>query len=237
MPTTPYDAIIVGSGITGGWAAKELTEKGLNTLVLEAGRTIVPERDYVEHVPIWELKYRDWDNRVERERTQHIQRECYYACDEYSHQFFVSDADNPYSSAPGKHFSWIRGRQVGGKSITWGRQSYRWSDLDFEANLKEGIGADWPIRYADLAPWYDYVEELAGISGQAEGLPQLPDGKFLPPMEMTSAASNLRMPCAQNFNDRIMTIGRSAVLTRVHKGRAACHYCGGCPPGLIAGSH
>ena len=237
MPTTPYDAIIVGSGITGGWAAKELTEKGLNTLVLEAGRTIVPERDYVEHVPIWELKYRDWDNRVERERTQHIQRECYYACDEYSHQFFVSDADNPYSSAPGKHFSWIRGRQVGGKSITWGRQSYRWSDLDFEANLKEGIGADWPIRYADLAPWYDYVEEFAGISGQAEGLPQLPDGKFLPPMEMTCVELDLRDALAKHFDDRMMTIGRSAVLTRVHKGRAACHYCGVCHRGCITQSY
>ena len=237
MPTTPYDAIIVGSGITGGWAAKELTEKGLNTLVLEAGRTIVPERDYVEHVPIWELKYRDWDNRSERERTQHVQRECYYACDEYSHQFFVSDADNPYSSAPGKHFSWIRGRQVGGKSITWGRQSYRWSDLDFEANLKEGIGADWPIRYADLAPWYDYVEEFAGISGQAEGLPQLPDGKFLPPMEMTCVELDLRDALAKHFDDRIMTIGRSAVLTRVHKGRAACHYCGVCHRGCITQSY
>ncbi len=237
MPTTPYDAIIVGSGITGGWAAKELTEKGLNTLVLEAGRTIVPDRDYVEHVPIWELKYRDWDNRAERERTQHIQRECYYACDEYSHQFFVSDADNPYSSAPGKHFSWIRGRQVGGKSITWGRQSYRWSDLDFEANLKEGIGADWPIRYADLAPWYDYVEEFAGISGQAEGLPQLPDGKFLPPMEMTCVELDLRDALDKHFDDRMMTIGRSAVLTRVHKGRAACHYCGVCHRGCITQSY
>ncbi len=146
MAANNFDAVIVGSGITGGWAAKELTEKGLNTLVLEAGRSIVPERDYVEHVPVWELKYRGWDNRAERERTQRVQRECYYACDEYSHQFFVSDADNPYSFDPGKHFSWIRGRQVGGKSITWGRQSYRWSDLDFEANLKESIGVDWPIR-------------------------------------------------------------------------------------------
>ena len=120
-----HDAVIIGSGITGGWAAKELTERGLNTLVLEAGRTIVPEQDYVEHVPVWEVKYRGWDNRAERERTQHIQRECYYACDEFSHKFFVNDVDNPYSTDPGKHFSWIRGRQVGGKSITWGRQSYR----------------------------------------------------------------------------------------------------------------
>ena len=232
-----YDAVIIGSGITGGWAAKELTEKGLNTLVLEAGRTIDPNHDYVEHVPVWELKYRGWDNRAERERTQHIQRECFYACDEYSHKFFVSDAENPYSSDPGKHFSWIRGRQVGGKSITWGRQSYRWSDLDFEANSKDGVAVDWPIRYADIAPWYDYVEEFAGISGQPEGLPQLPDGKFLPPMEMTCVELDFKDALAKHFDDRIMTIGRSAVLTRVHKGRAPCHYCGVCHRGCITQSY
>jgi len=232
-----YDAVIIGSGITGGWAAKELTEKGLNTLVLEAGRTIVPDQDYVEHVPIWELKHRAWDDRFERARTQPIQRECYYACDEYSHKFFVRDDENPYSCDPGKHFSWIRGRQVGGKSITWGRQSYRWSDLDFEANLKDGVAVDWPIRYADIAPWYDYVEEFAGISGQAEGLPQLPDGKFLPPMEMTCVELDLKAALAKHFDDRMMTIGRSAVLTQVHKGRAACHYCGVCHRGCITQSY
>ncbi|MGB8458614.1 MAG: GMC family oxidoreductase [Candidatus Acidiferrum sp.] len=237
MATPVYDAIVIGSGITGGWAAKELTEKGLNVLVLEAGRTIVPERDYVEHVPVWELKYRDWDNRAERLKTQPIQREVYYACDEYSHKFFVSDVENPYTCEEGKHFSWIRGRQVGGKSITWGRQSYRWSDLDFEANLKDGIAVDWPLRYADIAPWYDYVEEFAGISGQAEGLPQLPDGKFLPPMEMTCVEQDFRDALAKHFDDRMMTIGRSAVLTRTHKGRAACHYCGVCHRGCITQSY
>src|SRR5260370_134718 len=142
---------------------KEFSEKGLNTLVREAGRSIVPERDYVEHVPVWELKYRGWDERAERQRTQPVQREVYYACDEYSHKFFVNDQENPYSSDPGKKFSWIRRRQAGGKSITCGRQSYRWTALDFEANLNEGIAVDWPIRYADIAPWYDYVEEFAGI--------------------------------------------------------------------------
>lgn len=237
MPTANYDAIIVGSGITGGWAAKELTEKGLNTLVLEAGRSIVPERDYVEHVPVWELKHRDWDDRFVRERTQPIQRECYYACDEYSHQFFVNDQENPYSCDPGKHFSWIRGRQVGGKSITWGRQSYRWSDLDFEANLRDGIVVDWPIRYAEIAPWYDYVEEFAGVSGQAEGLSQLPDGKFLPPMELTCVELDLKDALAKHFDDRMLTIGRAAVLTRVHKGRAPCHYCGVCHRGCITQSY
>ncbi|GAC1618765.1 MAG: GMC family oxidoreductase [Candidatus Acidiferrum sp.] len=238
MANTTYDALIVGSGITGGWAAKELTEKGLNTLVLEAGRTIVPERDYVEHVPVWELKYRDWDNRAERERTQHIQRQCDSACDEYSHKFFVNDLENPYKTDPGKPFSWIRGRQVGGKSIMWGRQTYRWSDLDFEANMRDGIAVDWPIRYADIAPWYDYVEEFAGISGQAEGLPQLPDGKFLPPMEMTCVELDMRAAMAKHYGDeRMMTIGRCAVLTKTHKGRAACHYCGYCQRGCITQSY
>src|ERR1700758_2579111 len=238
MPTTNYDAIVVGSGITGGWAAKELTEKGLNTLVLEAGRSIVPDRDYVEHVPVWELKHRGWDDRFERERTQPIQRECYYACDEYSHQFFVNDQDNPYSFDPGKHFSWIRGRQVGGKSITWGRQSYRWSDLDFEANLRDGIAIDWPIRYADIAPWYDYVEEFIGITGEALGLPQLPDSKFLPPMELNCAESVVKDAIAKHFGpDRVLTIGRAAILTQAHGDRAACHYCGPCERGCITRSY
>jgi choline dehydrogenase-like flavoprotein len=235
--TNTYDAVIVGSGITGGWAAKELTEKGLKVLVLEAGRTILPERDYVEHVPVWELKYRGWDNRAERASTQPIQRECYYACDEFSNKFFVSDKENPYSTDPNKKFSWIRGRQVGGKSLTWGRQSYRWSDLDFEANLRDGVAVDWPIRYADIATWYDYVEEFAGISGQAEGLPQLPDGKFLPPMEMTCVEKDMRDALTKKFDDRMMTIGRAAVLTQVHSGRAACHYCGVCHRGCITGSY
>jgi choline dehydrogenase-like flavoprotein len=237
MTTNTYDALIVGSGITGGWAAKELTEKGLQVLVLEAGRSIVPEQDYVEHVPVWELKYRGWDNRAERQRTQFVQRECYYACDEYSHKFFVNDLENPYSTDPGKPFSWIRGRQVGGKSITWGRQSYRWSDLDFEANLREGIGVDWPIRYKDISLWYDYVEEFAGISGQAEGLDVLPDGQFLPPMEMTCVEQDFRTALAKNYDDRILTIGRTAVLTRTHRGRAACHYCGVCHRGCITQSY
>jgi choline dehydrogenase-like flavoprotein len=237
MSNATYDAIVIGSGMTGGWAAKELTEKGLKTLILEAGRSIVPEQDFVEHVPAWELKYRGWDNRAEREKTQLVQREC-YACEEWAHKFFVNDLENPYTTDPGKPFQWIRGRQVGGKSIMWARQSYRWSDLDFEANLRDGIAVDWPIRYADIAPWYDYVEEFAGISGQAEGLLQLPDGKFLPPMEMNCAETVVRDAMAKNFNDgRMITIGRAAVLTQTHRGRAACHYCGPCHRGCITRSY
>jgi choline dehydrogenase-like flavoprotein len=234
---TVYDAIVVGSGITGGWAAKELTEKGLKTLVLEAGRSIVPEQDYVEHVPAWEMKFRGaGDRRLQRE-DQPIQSTC-YACDEWSAKFFVSDKEQPYTTDPDKPFRWIRGRQVGGRSIVWGRQSYRWSDLDFEANLRDGVGIDWPIRYADVAPWYDYVEDFVGITGEALGLPQLPDSKFLPAMEMTCAEKVVRDAVAKYFGpERVLTIGRAAVLTQDHRGRSACHYCGPCERGCITRSY
>jgi choline dehydrogenase-like flavoprotein len=232
-----YDAIIIGSGMTGGWAAKELTEKGLKVLVLEAGRPIEPDRDYVEHVPITEMKFRGMADRQETLKDQPIQRTC-YACDEWASKFFVNDTENPYTTDPDKPFAWIRGRQVGGKSIMWARQSYRWSDLDFEANVREGIGADWPIRYADIEPWYNYVEDFAGITGQAEGLSQLPDGHFLPPMEMNCAEIAVKEAMARQFGrDRVMTIGRAAILTQTHNGRAACHYCGPCHRGCITRSY
>jgi choline dehydrogenase-like flavoprotein len=237
MSETAYDAIVVGSGMTGGWAAKELTEKGLKTLVLEAGRPIQPERDYVEHVPPWEVKFRGMRDRRRIEEEQPIQSLC-YACDEWSAKFFVSDKENPYTTQPGKPFRWIRGRQVGGRSILWGRQVYRWSDLDFEANLRQGIAIDWPIRYADLAPWYDYVEDFIGISGEALGLPHLPDSRFLPPMELNCAEAVVRDAIAKNFGgDRVLTIGRAAILTQPHRGRAACHYCGPCERGCITRSY
>jgi len=234
---TSYDAIVIGSGMTGGWAAKELTEKGLKTLVLEAGRSIVPEQDYVEHVPPWEVKFRGMRDRRRLEEDQPIQSKC-YACDEWSAKFFVSDKENPYTTEPGKPFRWIRGRQVGGRSIMWGRQVYRWSDLDFEANLRQGIAIDWPIRYADIAPWYDYVEDFIGISGEALGLPQLPDSRFLPPMELNPAETVVRDAIAKNFaGERVLTIGRVAILTKPHRGRAACHYCGPCERGCITRSY
>jgi choline dehydrogenase-like flavoprotein len=237
MAQRTYDAIVVGSGITGGWAAKELTEKGLQTLVLEAGRPINPEQDYVEHVGVWELKFRGLGDRKQEQQKQFIQREC-NACDEWSNKFFVNDLENPYTTDPNKPFLWIRGRQVGGRSITWGRQSYRWSDLDFEANLRDGLAVDWPIRYKDLAPWYDYVEEFIGVSGQAENLPQLPDGKFLPPMEMTCAEVVVKEAMAKHFpGERVLTIGRAAVLTQRHNGRAPCHYCGPCHRGCRTRSY
>jgi len=237
VATKVYDAIVVGSGITGGWAAKELTEKGLETIVLEAGGPVDPNQDYVEHVAPWEMKFRGMGDMRKQKSEQYVQREC-YACDEWASKFFVNDNENPYTTDPGKPFLWIRGRQVGGRSIMWGRQSYRWSDLDFEANLRDGIGVDWPIRYQDLAPWYDYVEEFIGVSGQAEGLPQLPDGKFLPPMEMTCAEQVVKNAIAKNFaGERVMTIGRAAVLTQRHNGRAPCHYCGPCHRGCSTRSY
>ena len=230
---TTYDAIVIGSGMTGGWAAKELTEKGLKTLVLEAGRPTIPEQDYVEHVPMWEMKFRGMGDRRKLRDDQPIQSTC-YACDEWSSKFFVSDKEHPYTTEAGKPFRWIRGRQVGGRSIMWGRQSYRLSDLDFEANLRDGIAVDWPIRYADIEPWYDYVEEFAGISGEALGLPQLPDSKFLPPMELNCAEKVVREAVAKHFGgERVMTIGRAAILTQPHRGRLACHFCGPCERGCI----
>ena len=232
-----FDAIVVGSGISGGWAAKELCERGLRTLVLEAGRPIDPARDYVEHVPPWEVRFRGKGDRKALERDQPIQKRC-YACNEYSGKFFVNDRDNPYTFDPGKPFHWIRGRQVGGRSIMWGRQVYRWSDLDFEANAKDGFGADWPIRYADIAPWYDYVEETIGVSGAKLGLAQLPDGKFLPPMPLNCAEQVVQEAVARRFGgERVVTIGRCAVITVPHGGRAACHYCGPCERGCVTRSY
>ena len=162
-----YDAIVVGSGITGGWAAKELCEKGLKTLVLERGRNVEHGTDYItEHKPLWEYPLRGRVDPEEAARDFEVQR-LIYAFDETTKHFFINDRGNPYVQE--KPFHWIRGNHVGGRSLMWGRQCYRWSDLDFEANAKEGIAVDWPIRYADIEPWYDYVEDFVGISGEALG--------------------------------------------------------------------
>ncbi|HZI30315.1 MAG TPA: GMC family oxidoreductase [Gemmatimonadaceae bacterium] len=237
MQSTTFDAIVVGSGITGGWASKELSEKGLNTLCLEAGRPINPATDYVEHVPAYEMPFRGLGDRRALERQQPIQRTC-YACDEYSGKFFVNDLDNPYTTPVDKPFSWIRGRQVGGRSIAWGRQCYRWSDLDFEANAREDIGVDWPIRYRDIAPWYDYVERFVGLQGNAEGLAHLPDGQFLPPFPLNCAEARLRDAVRQRFgSERVVTNARVAILSQAHNGRQACHFCGPCERGCATFSY
>jgi glucoside 3-dehydrogenase (cytochrome c) catalytic subunit len=232
----PYDAIVVGSGMTGGWAAKDLTAAGLNTLVLEAGR-MVTTADYVEHVPPWQVRFRGLDDRRARAADQPVQREC-YACDEWSSKFFVNDHENPYTTPADKPFLFLRGRQVGGRSIMWGRQTYRWSDLDFEANLKDGIAVDWPIRYADIAPWYDYVERFVGVSGEKLGLPHLPDGQFLPPMDLNCGETVVRDAVARHWpGERVLTIGRCAILTEDLNDRKACHYCGYCERGCITRSY
>jgi choline dehydrogenase-like flavoprotein len=232
-----YDAIVVGSGITGGWAAKELTEKGLHTLLIERGRDVVHRKDYVtEHKPSWEFPLRDARLSVGTKGAQDypIQARTGQFRESNKH-FFMQDKKNPYIED--KPFTWIQGDQVGGKSLIWGRQVYRWSDLDFEANLRDGHGVDWPIRYADIAPWYSYVERFIGVSGEKLGLPQLPDGEFQPPMEMNAGEKFVKAGVERAFPDRHVTIGRVAILTQPLNGRLPCHYCGPCERGCSTGSY
>lgn len=241
MPTSAqgrdFDAIVVGSGITGGLAAKELTELGLRTLVLEAGRPIDPARDYGEHRAPFEMKFRGLGDRRHVDERQQVQRRS-VSFDELSHRFWTDDVDNPYTTSAERPFDWLRARQVGGKSIIWGRQVYRWSDLDFEANARDGVAVDWPIRYADVAPWYDRVERFIGVSGMAEGLAHLPDMQFQPPMAFNIAEQAVRERIAARYKgERLMTIGRVAVLTRAVPGRRACHYCGPCHRGCVTRSY
>lgn len=224
-----YDAIVVGSGISGGWAAKELTEKGLKTLVLERGRQVEHIKDYPTHsTPPWELPY---NNRVPADEMKHYdkQKRTGYTIRQSTKHWWVKDDENPYTEV--KRFDWMRGYHVGGRSLMWGRQSYRLSEMDFEANAKDGFGVDWPIRYKDIAPWYDHVERHAGISGRNEGLAQLPDGQFLPPMEYYCVEKEVKKRIESKFNDRMMTIGRVANITTPHKGRAGCQYRNMCSQG------
>jgi choline dehydrogenase-like flavoprotein len=227
-----YDAVVVGSGATGGWAAKQLAEAGLKVALLEAGRAVSP-KEFTEHMPAYKLKYRDHSPEIVR--TRPIQKQC-YACMEYNYEWFVNDLENPYSTPPDKPFTWQRLRVLGGRSLVWGRQSYRLSDNDFKAASRDGYGDDWPIGYAELAPYYDLVEKYVGITGAAEGNEMLPDGQFLPPMKMSCGEILLRDRVKAKFGHTV-TIGRAAVLTQVHNGRAACHYCGPCERGCSTFSY
>ncbi|QEC53219.1 choline dehydrogenase-like flavoprotein [Anseongella ginsenosidimutans] len=225
-----FDAIVIGSGASGGWAAMELCEKGLKTLVLERGHQLKHIEGYkTATMAPWEFKHRGRLTVEQRESHPFLSRD--YPYSEHNEDYWFDDMKSPYQEE--QRFDWYRPDIVGGKSIMWGRQSYRWSDLDFEANAKEGIAIDWPIRYKDIAPWYDYVEKFVGISGQKEGLHQLPDGQFLPAMEMNCVEKKVKEGIESNFKGRVMTMGRVANLTQRVGNRGPCQYrnlCSrGCP--------
>ena len=231
-----YDAIVIGSGISGGWAAKELTEKGLKTLVLERGRNVEHVKDYVTaHKAPWELPYHDNTPPDVLAKQYPKQSRTGYTVKPSSQHWFVRDDLHPYSEE--KRFDWMRGYHVGGRSIMWGRHSYRWSEQDFEANAKDGFGVDWPVRYKDIEPWYSYVEGFAGIQGQKEGLPQLPDGNFLPPIAMNCVEETFRDKVAENLGGRVVTIGRTANLSVNHNGRTVCQYRNRCIRGCPYGAY
>jgi len=232
-----YDAIVIGSGISGGWAAKELTGKGLRTLVLERGRDVRHVTDYpTTMLNPWEFEHRGQLRKEVRDANPIISK-C-YAFYEGSEHFFVKDAEHPYVQE--KPFDWIRGYQVGGKSLMWARQTQRWSDFDFDGPARDGFAVDWPIRYKDIAPWYSYVEKFAGISGNKDGLPQLPDGEFLPPHEWNCVEKHFQQQMATKYKDRPVIMGRAAHITKpqpihLEQGRAQCQHrtiCErGCPYG------
>ncbi|MGH9327261.1 MAG: GMC oxidoreductase [Terriglobia bacterium] len=231
--TQVFDAIVVGSGATGGWAAKELTEAGLRVALVEAGRMLHPEKDFTEHVIPYQVRYRGYSPLISK--TRPIQVRC-YACMEYNYDWFVNDFDSPYVQVPGKPVNWFRLRILGGRSLVWGRQSYRLSNLDFKAASHDGYGEDWPISYEELAPYYDKAERFVGVSGAREDVPQLPDGQFQPAMPMTCGELMLRKAVKQKFG-RTITIGRTANLTAPLNGRAPCHYCGPCERGCTTHSY
>ena len=235
MKNNHYDAIVVGSGISGGWAAKELTEKGLKVLLLERGQNIEHIKDYPTAMKApWEFPHRNSATLDKAKDYPLLYKSG--GVNESNLHFWASEKDNPYTQI--KPYSWKRGYQLGGRSLTWGRQTYRWSDLDFEANLKEDIAVDWPVRYRDIAPWYDYVERFIGVSGSLEQLPQLPDGQFLPPMEMNCVEKDVAARIKTHYEDaRRMIIGRTANITQPMPGRTNCQYRNRCALGCPFGGY
>ncbi len=231
---TSFDVVVVGSGASGGWAAKRLAEAGVKVALVEAGRAHGKNETY-EHKQSFDLPYANLSRELLR-RTRPRQTDC-YACTEYNAHWFVNDMDEPYTTPKDKPFSWQgRTRLVGGRTNVWGRQSYRMSQQDLKGRSFDGAGEDWPLSYDDLAPYYDVVERYIGVSGQAEGTPELPDGQFLPPMAMTCGEKRLRDAAKATFG-RTITIGRTAILTTPLNGRAACHYCGPCERGCATHSY
>ncbi len=235
MPATSYDAIVVGSGISGGWAAKELTERGMRVLLLERGRNVEHIKDYVNAVKApWEYLHRGGRTHAMEEAYPVLRRD--YPLNEKNLSFWVNEKESPYTEI--KRFDWYRGYQVGGRSLTWGRQSYRWSDFDFEANARDGVAVDWPIRYEELAPWYDHVERHAGIAGSRDGLAQLPDGQFQPAMPLNCAEAQVAGRLAGAFGGRRRIIaGRTANATQALEGRAPCQYRNACWLGCPYGAY
>jgi choline dehydrogenase-like flavoprotein len=230
-----FDAIVVGSGISGGWAAKELTEQGLRVLLLERGKNVEHVKDYVNATKgRWEYPHRAGRTQAMEAAYPVLKRD--YPLNEKNLDWWVSEQESPYTEI--KRFDWYRGYHVGGRSLMWGRQSYRLSELDLEANAKDGVAVDWPLRYADLAPWYDYVEKHAGISGSKEGLPQLPDGEFQPAMPLNCAEELIAGRLARQFDGRRRIIpGRTANLTQPLPGRAPCMYRNACSLGCPLGAY
>jgi choline dehydrogenase-like flavoprotein len=226
-----YDAIVVGSGISGGWAAKELCEKGLKVLLLERGRNVVHPNYPTATKRFWDFPHRL--NLTQEDKKRNFVQSRHYSFREDNKHFYINDQENPYDET--KRFDWIRGDIVGGRSLLWARACYRWSDLYFEANLRDGFGVDWPIRYKDLAPWYDYVESFIGVSGNRDGIPDLPDGIYQPPFEMNCVEKFFKEKIESTFSDRKVIIGRTANLTQPVKGRGQCQardLCHrGCPYG------
>ncbi len=240
---TTYDAIVIGSGISGGWAAKELCEKGLKTLVLERGRDVKHVEDYPTAMKSpWDFEHRGRETKIEKIDNP-IVNKC-YAYEEATQHFFVKDDVHPYVQE--KPFDWIKGYQVGGKSLIWARQTQRWSDAEFEGPARDGFAVDWPIRYKDIAPWYSYVEKFVGISGNKDGIPTLPDGEFMKPWELNCVEKHIQKEIAKKYKDRQVIIGRCAHLTdpqpiHFEQGRAQCqarHLCyRGCPFGAYFSSN
>jgi choline dehydrogenase-like flavoprotein len=226
-----YDVIVVGSGISGGWAAKEFCEKGLKVLLLDRGRNVVHGEYPTATKETWEFPHRN--TLTEADKKQNFVQSRHYSFAEDNKHFYINDQENPYEET--KRFDWIRGDVVGGRSLLWARACYRWSDLDFEANAKDGHGVDWPIRYKDLAPWYDYVESFIGVSGNRDGIDVIPDGNFQPPFEMNCVEKHFKQQTEKSYSDRKVIIGRTANLTQPVKGRGQCqarNLCHrGCPYG------
>jgi choline dehydrogenase-like flavoprotein len=234
MQTTAFDVIVVGSGASGGWAAKRLSEAGIKVALLEAGKPH-GDADFNEHVPGYDLTYRDRASEWIR-RTRPVQRDS-YACREWNYKWFANDLEEPYTTPDGKPFSWQgRMRVVGGRTNVWGRQSYRFSDQDLHGKSFDGYGEDWPLSYSDLVPYYNLVEDYVGISGQSEQVPELPDGHFHPAMPMSCAEMQLRTRVKDKLGWTV-TIGRTANITRPLNGRRACHYCGPCEQGCVTHSY